>query len=330
VTPLGGADRVFDREDLELLDRARKWCPDVALSSLSATKLGEISKVSGLDFATAVLYDRVSRTPANVEFARRLRASVADTARKTDLVGIVPGAFYRQHKHTGADGKRVVEIARKFGLAAELLPVKSFGALTDNAQIIAKWLTSRQSRPVILVSLSKGSSDVKRALLRPDTKHLFENVHAWISFSGIVQGTPLVGWLKSQPLRYFGVRLLLRLQGHLPSTLDELRWGEGAPLSNWPALPQKMRVVHVFGLPTARHLRHPWALRGYERLRHFGPNDGGGVLLGDLAQLPGIICPVWGADHYLSPVWDISSLLQSIVLAAVQRSEPLQASQSEK
>jgi hypothetical protein len=324
VTPPSGTNQILDREDLELLERAQQWRPEIGLTSLTTAKLEDISKTNGIDFATAVLYDRIWCSPANMELAHGIRAPVASSALKIDLVGIVPGAFYRQHKNTGADGKRVLEISQNLGLKAEVIQVKSFGALAENAQIIAEWLIAHRSQTVMLVSLSKGSSDVKAALARPDAGPCFESVHSWISFSGVVQGTPLVGWLKSRPLRNFGARLLLRLQGHRPSTLDELRWGADAPLSTWPILPQHMNVVHIYGFPTKRHLAHPWAPKQYERLRSLGPNDGGCVLLGDLAQLPGIVWPVWAADHYLLPAWDISSLLQSIVLATVQgpRSSP--------
>jgi hypothetical protein len=330
VTPSGVKERVLDHQDVELLGRAQRWRPEVTLCSLSVAKLAQISKVNGLDFATAVLYDRIVRTSANAEFARCVRETIASNAREVDLVGIVPGAFYQRYKHTGADGKRVVEIARKLGLTVELLPLKSFGGLKENAEAIVKWLHSRRSKTVALVSLSKGSSDVKQALTRPDAAVCFENVRAWVSFSGIVQGTPLVDWLQSRSLRYFFIRLLLRLGGQRPSTLKELRWGDGAALSTWPALPRTLRVVHIYGLPLERHLCHPWAFRGYERLRNLGPNDGGGVLLGDLAQLPGITFPVWGADHYLSPAWDISSSLERVVLAALQRSGSLHATRSER
>jgi len=96
-----------------------------------------------------------------------------------------------------------------------------------------------------------------------------------------------------------------------------LRHGTGTTLSTWPSLPVHLRIVHVCGFPLRRHLTHPWAPRAYERLAGLGPNDGGGLLLADCARWPGILCPVWGADHYLAPNWDSQPLVTGIVAAAL-------------
>ncbi|MDB6124407.1 MAG: hypothetical protein JWQ71_3400 [Pedosphaera sp.] len=328
MTLLERQKRFLDLEETRLLKRAAEWHPERTLPQLSISALSGLSRVEGLDFATAVLHDRLLRTPAQAEFTARLESLDSDAGSQIDLIGIVPGAFYRQHKHTGADGKRILEIARLMGVPTELIPVKSFGALTQNARLIVKWLEARRCRRIVLVSLSKGSTDVKQALGLPDSQATFANVQAWVNFSGIVQGTPLVSWLKARPWRHFWVRWMLRLQGHSPATINELAWGEDAPLTSWPALPAGMRLVHVYGFPMRRHLCHQWATRAYERLESLGPNDGGGVLLGDMNQLPGIICPIWGADHYMIPAWDALPLLRDIVLASLQPAKLPQASLS--
>jgi hypothetical protein len=188
--------------------------------------------------------------------------------------------------------------------------------LSDNAQIIIDWLEQRRSLRLVLLSLSKGASDLKKALSAPAASTCFINVRAWISFSGIAQGTALVSWLKARPIRHFLFRLLLRLQGNSVSAIRELD-RESCASAPWPRLPERMSVVHVYGFPLKQHLQHPWAARAFHRLAPLGPNDGGGVLLGDLPGLPGVICPIWGADHYLSPAWDIAPLLRNSVLAAL-------------
>ena len=225
--------------------------------------------------------------------------------------------FYREHKYTGADGTRIVELARELGCQTERVPIKSFGSLSENARIILDWLEAQTAKRVALVSLSKGSADVKTALGLPDAGEAFRCVTTWVSVSGIVQGTPLVAWLQKRPLRWLGVRLLLRFQGHRATVMDDLRREDGAPLASWPQIPVHLRVVHVFGFPLRRHLSHPWAPRAYERLSSMGPNDGGGNLLGDVTRFPGIVFPVWGADHYLGPGWDSRSLLRNILRTAM-------------
>ncbi len=211
----------------------------------------------------------------------------------------------------------------------ERVPVESFGSLARNAAVIANWLSQHGQQQVVLISLSKGSADLKIALGLPEAHRLFGNVTAWISLSGLPQGTPLVAWLRRQPLRRLGVRLLLRLRGQRYSVVEELRPEAGGPLTTWPALPPRVRVIHVVSFPLRRHLAHPWAERGYERVAPLGPNDGGGFLLGDVTRLPGTVFPVWGADHYLQPAWDTTPLLRGVLAEAMSpQPEFLQANRS--
>jgi len=302
-------------DDARLLAAAAAHAEDRSLASLTAARLADLARREGLDFATAVLYDRVQRVPANAAFRQAAQRPPAQLS--ADLIGIVPGAFHRQHRNTGADGARVLAIARELGCEAAVLPTPSFGTLDENAEAILHWLTAHRGRRIALVSLSKGGADVKRALASPAAPAAFADVCAWVSFSGLVQGTPLIAWLRRQPLRWWGVRLQLWWYGCDVRALEDLRHGPGTALDSWPALPEHLTVVHVLGFPCARHLAHPWAHRGYSRLAPLGPNDGGGILLADSACLPGIVCPLWGLDHYLAPEQDALSTLTGIVAAAL-------------
>lgn len=292
-------------EESDLLHRAALWTG-------RDSDIAELARTNGLEFATAVLYQRIRRAPANAAFWDGAHRDMSAAKCPVDLIGIVPGAFHREHHHTGANGARVFEIARKLQCEAELIPLPSFGTLDANARIILDWLASRQNRRVALVSLSKGGADLKRALAHPTAETSFSGVAVWINISGIVQGTPLVEWLRRRPLRWWGVHLLLWWKGHKAEALKELGWQSPPVLPTWPVLPTHLSVIHVCGFPLRRHISHPWGKRAYDRLAPLGPNDGGGILLGDCLHLPGIVCPIWGADHYLAPQWDIMSPLVEI------------------
>lgn len=262
----------------------------------------------GLDFATAVLYSRIVRNEETVRFL----ASTANGAKPAvSRIAIVPGAFHREYKSTGADGARFAAMARTMGLEADVIPTAAFGRTEENARIILDWLAA-QSQPVALVSLSKGTTDVLRALALPDAPAIFEKIPAWLSVSGLFHGTPLIAWLRRQRLRHLAVRALLWWKRHPRATLDDLRH---APAT--VAVPPHLHIVHVCAFPLHRHLSHEWAPRAYERLAPLGPNDGGGILLSDALRLPGIICPIWAADHYLAPRWDITPSLTGIIAASL-------------
>jgi hypothetical protein len=314
--------------DQELLTQAAHLSEYPNIQDYSRSSIQEFSQHSGIELATALLYDRITRQPSNGDFMRRVQADTAAPSH-LPLIGIVPGAFYRNHTNTGADGAAVVRILEGLGCRVECVPVESFGSLATNAKIIRRWLEQRRGQSIALMSLSKGTADVKVALGMPDAMELFRNVAIWVSISGLPQGTPLVAWLNRQPLRRLGVKLVLWWRRQSYSVIEELSDSPGSTLKSWPALPQSLKIIHIVGFPLRRHLTHPWAPRGYERVRALGPNDGGGFLLADSAGLPGIILPIWGADHYLQPAWDVAALFRRVLSAALSLAvEEAQASLS--
>ena len=281
-----------------------------------------------IDQATRDLYEQIRASPQHAEFIRTIEDSAApQPVGPRPRVLVMPGAFHVEHPHTGANGKRVFELAAELGWAAERVDVPSLAPLEDNATALIEHLRGMPAGPVILVSLSKGGADVRTALAREDHA-AFASVRAWINISGIVCGTPLVAWLKARPLRCVGVRLLLRLRGQRFAQVEELRHGPGSPLETPLLIPQWMQAIHVVGFPRVRDLTIDWAKRGHARLAPLGPNDGGGILLRDFVSLPGVVYPVWGADHYLKPSWDIRPLLLRILQQAARSRSPVVAEAS--
>ncbi len=314
--------------DEELLVSVVKLEPCERFATLTVERLTAITAEYGIERATAMLYDRACCAPHIAAFKKVVAATIEPSTFLADIIGIVPGAFHGQHKHTGADGIRIAGMIEGLAPKIEVIPVRSFGSLEENAAIIIDWLMARRGSHIVLTSLSKGGADMKRALASSKAAEAFASVSAWISFSGIVQGTPLITWLRSRPLRSAAFGILLRLQGNRSAVLDELARSPEGPLSLWPKLPTRLKLVHVNACPLERHLRHRWAPRGYARLAPLGPNDAGGILLGDWSRLPGTVYPIWGADHYLQPSWEVNRLLRSIVIAAISAGIPRQAHQS--
>lgn len=315
--------------DSELLTQAAaaRECP--TLADCSRFAIQKLAQREGTEFATALLFDRVLRHTPNRDFFERMQCPPEVHTGELPLIGLAPGAFYREHNNTGADGAEVTKILESIGCRVERLPVASFGSLASNAKTISDWLAQHHNERVALFSLSKGSADVKAALALDGADERFKNVKTWVSVSGLPQGTPLVGWLRRQILRRLGVRLLLWSRGQRYSVVEELRDEPDGPLTSWPTLPPHLRICHVLSFPLRRHLAHAWAPRAYNRIKPLGPNDGGGFLLADVAALPGVVIPVWGADHYLQPAWDVASLLRAVFTEALAPStKDFQANES--
>jgi hypothetical protein len=291
-------------DEQELLDRAAD-CPEyVTLSQLSGGALRRIAADRGLDFATALLYDRLLKSDGATRRVLSPRMASQEAAEfrpanSPSLVAVVPGAFYVESPGSGAGGGEILQESRRLGAPSCLIPTRSFGALDENAEIIRGWLERHTAPGTILVSLSKGGADVKWALRHPAAESAFRNVGAWINISGITEGTPLVSWLLRRRLRSVLVRPLFRWRSYDFGVLPQLDYGEEHPLSCPWTIPPGLSVIHVLGFPLRKHLTCGLARRGHRRLAGHGPNDGAGIVLYDAVCRPGTIYPVWGVDHYL-------------------------------
>lgn len=308
-----------------LLDAAAA-CPELPrLADVSEGALRQMAARRGIDFATALVFDRVVRAEQHGRFIRDLHAMPEDVRLRWEgeppMVVIVPGAFYQEDATSGADGRVVRECVSRLGCATDMIPLESFGSLRRNALIIGDWLRGRSDdETMILVSLSKAGAEVKLALAAGDAAAAFGNVRAWISLSGPYFGTLLSNWLYRHWWRLPLIRALFWFRGYDYGAIRELARGPGTLLDFEPMMPRHLRVVHVVGFPLAAHMTTPLASRGYRRLSASGPNDGGPILLADVARLPGYVYPVWGADHYLRPAQDIG--LISRLLRWAREEEP--------
>jgi hypothetical protein len=307
--------------DMDVLYRAAEWPRDRSLAELTPERLRTIAASEGTDFATALLYDRIVGSAEHGPFIDRLD-SLADGDDQVmpgkTVLAVAPGAFYVEFPHTGADGRLLREEAARMGIRSELIPLRTFGRLAENARILTDWLSARPAdETIILVSLSKGGSDIKMALAGGGAARAFRNVSVWVNLSGLLRGTPLAGWVLGNPLRTLWFRLLLWWRGYDFSVIRELAYGRGTPLDGDLRLPRHLRTIHVIGFPLERHLTNGLARRCYRRVQGLGPNDGAGIVLADVARLPGAVYPVWGADHYLRPGGsDMRALTRRLLLAA--------------
>ncbi|HBI44619.1 MAG TPA: hypothetical protein DDY78_17480 [Planctomycetales bacterium] len=299
--------------ETELLRQAASWLETFADRTLDVEKLRRLTEERDVDFATAVLYQALRTSPRHGPFIAQVDGlEVGPTATGVEVV-IVPGAFYREAPDSGADGRLIRETAERLGFTTALVPLLSFGRIHANADLLADWLRRDNGCDRILVTHSKSALEVRALLARLDAPELLRRVVAWVDLAGLFHGTPLVGWQRSRPIRWPLTRLLLWWKGYAVAALSDI---DRAACPPWPealARASHLKVIHVVGLPLRRHLALPLSRRCHRRLAPLGPNDGAS-LLGDVLALPGLIYPVWGADHFLRPAGrDMGELVARIL-----------------
>jgi hypothetical protein len=308
-------------EDERILARARahrEIKPDFVPTE---RVLQQVAAAEGIDYVTALLYDHVVHSPEHGPFVAaidELRQESAPTQLAGDtLLAVAPGAFYLEYPHSGADGKLLREQARRLGLSSELIPCDSMGGVEENGRVVCEWLSARTDRKIVLASVSKGGADIKVALRRAEARQAFRNVVAWISLCGILDGSPAVDSLVRRKSLAWLYRTLFWWRGLRFQVLTDLRRTAGGPLDFPLDLPPHIRLIQIVGFPLQHHLTNRLARTCHARCAGLGPNDGA-VLLSDVVRTPGLIYPIWGADHYLRPGWELRSLGAAVLRFILQ------------
>jgi hypothetical protein len=97
-------------------------------------------------------------------------------------------------------------------------------------------------------------------------------------------------------LRRAGASVLARLSGIPYEGLRELSTTH--PFWRKPfVVPGGIEAISVVGAPLRCHVSR-YVQRRFERLAPLGPNDGT-CLLAEAFLSPGVVYPVWGADHFI-------------------------------
>jgi hypothetical protein len=272
--------------------------------------------VDGLEVATERLYRSVCESPRHRVFIDTIQDLMADPSRlppPRDLkLVIVPAAFYRQSLRTGADGRVVRAQAEQLGWQVETIPLASDGSTPVNAMMISDWLAAQRDSRIVLVSLSKGGSDLKVALSLPGAEHAFGRVVCWLNLSGILSGTPLSEWLLSWQVEAAFSRLYYSMRGASVEFVRDLRRERGSPLDFQLRLPRNLQLINVAGFPQRRHMTSGLGRRCYDRVSPYGPNDGV-IVLSDVCSLPGLIYPIWGADHLMRSGANMDALMSALL-----------------
>ncbi len=301
--------------DRDLLAQVAVWPHYADCTELTRPVLARVAAERGVDFATALLYDRLRRSGRHGPFIRRIDELLCrppqDAVKLAVLFAVAPGAFYRELPRAGADGRLLRQRVEAHGCRTAVIPTDGMGSVAENGRIIRRWLAERLHEKIVLASLSKGAADVKAALSEPDAAAAVRPVAVWLNLSGLADGVPAVNGLRRRRLAALGWRALFWWKKLDYGVLRQLEWGPGSVLDFPLVLPSHVRLMNVVGFPLRRHLTTD-VLRGFHRrTAPLGPNDGL-ALLADACALPGLIYPVWGADHNLRPAWDVRRLVAAL------------------
>lgn len=279
-------------DEVALLEKASSFLD----GDLSQDKLKEATALHGINHSTAVLYKYL--TNRHQEFISKINSyptSLATSYKPTKII-VIPGMFYKEHGDIGADGSLVRNITKKFGFEVELIETLSKGSVLANKDIVIKTLSENKHKNVWLVSISKGSIEVRNALEELRGKEVTKNIKGWVSIVGLTKGTPHADKKLRNSFTKTTCYLTFKILGVDHAVTEELACNNNS-LKKEMLLDPHLEIIHINGFPLASHVE-PLLVKRYKALAEGGPNDGI-LLLQDLLYVPGNVYPVWGVDHFL-------------------------------
>lgn len=259
----------------------------------SAKEILELSQQYSADLAARTFYEGLLQSSHNSFYQRLNHYSTRIIKHQKKIkIMLIPGMFYKEHPETGANGQLVVNIAQKFGFAVECIDIHSCGSVSANSQLIAKKIIEDQHPNIWLISISKGSCEVRHFLQH---HQLNPNIKGWINIAGIHKGLPYLDARLNNPVKKLWLKVLCRLFAVDYQALLELQtthpyWA----VDQWPA---DIEMIHIVPIPHSSHIQQKLSQKYYKTLSH-GPNDGLTPIT-DILDLPGHIYPVWGCDHFM-------------------------------
>ncbi|MCB1327694.1 MAG: hypothetical protein H7A21_14565 [Spirochaetales bacterium] len=277
----------------------------------SSTEVGfdayrDLARSRGNDYATAVFFHRVNSEPRNARYIDRIRqisanldpSHLPDYSSKNALLLMVPGMFYTLNAAVGGDGQEIRTAAQQLGARAALMLVEPDGTVDENAADLCQWLSASNERNIVLASLSKGGSDIKRALQICGDTGAFDNVRAWLNIGGLNRGSYLINEMDDYWWTRWRAKFYFWKENFNYDGILSIRSMPGEPLYQDLEIPDHIRVINLMATPLEAHITAR-ARHGYSLLQGYGPNDGLTVLAD--SYMEGAINVSWfGNDHYFA------------------------------
>jgi len=293
-------------DEKEYLDWAEKAYPEYPrFSDLTRDVLRKITvETKDVDKAAALFYQRSLVDPRNRELVtflntkeKELQKRVPDYSSKKVLLALVPGMFWMDNPEIGAAGQQLRDLADQLGMRSTIVPTEQTGTVEQNAADICEFIGKQDDvNGIIVASISKGGSDMKKAVQLCGDKPEFRKVRGWFNIGGINSGSALVQGINDTFAYRMEARAYFCWKGYNWDGLLSMRAEVGAPLDFHLEVPKQMIVVNVVAVPLFRHVTAR-AKPYYQYLIQFGPNDGIS-LLADSMIPEGVTFISFRNDHY--------------------------------
>ncbi len=284
-----------------------------------------LTKARGVEYATAVIFQRINGTAQTQNYLKKLNDAAARirpgtfprTANKKLMLAMVPGMYYNSNASIGGDGAEIRASARDLGFTDVLVNVNPDGSVEENGRFLCDWLSNYKEYTIVLASISKGASDIKRGLQLCGEKGNFDSVRGWLNIGGINRGSYLINEMDNYWWYRWRAKYFFRREGYSYDSFLSVRVDKTSLLYEDVNIPKKITVVNIIATPTWRHVTRR-AEEAYTILSDYGPNDGL-TLLADSFIPDAVNVAMWGTDHYFSVPERRRLMLYAVLLDFMER-----------
>ena len=312
-----------NHEDERLLREVGSKYLELDCDDLTAERLVSISNSDGLDFATALAYDRIRQSTRH----QRCIAPIESCLRKMPLpmhvkdvaFCLIPNFGYSHELRSQQTAQEMLRAAAALGCATTVVPTLHSVDLLGNVELIRESLSNCTEGNLILLTMSIGGAGCKLALGGWNRHDVLDRICGWINVCGLLDGVLAAsllnddsaikldqcirGWFASKDEAY--VSQMIAAMRELAHGPDQLL---GARLN----LPPKAVLLNVVPFPLERHIVYEHTRQLYQMVAAYGPNDGF-ALIADMISKPGEVFPIWGADHYINLKINVGRLVDAAI-----------------
>ncbi len=268
----------------------------------------EISKTYSMDVATIYALNRLYEIPQNKEaqnhylsFIDSLKNNIAPIQiekLKSKYFLFIPGFGYKDDATTGADLARQRRLFSDLGLENKLIETNEYGLSESNAQIIANEIieASKFKTDIVLVSASKGGLETAIALGKLLNIEQLQNVSAWVSVGGILNGSLIADQYLKAPKRWIA-QFILWTKGQNMEVVKDISHSFRSEAFKALNFPVHIKTIHFVGIPLTSQVHKRIKGRYCTIRKNFGPNDGL-TTIPDALTPRGFVVSELGLDHY--------------------------------
>lgn len=277
--------------------------------------LKQISDKTSVDFAAIYFANQMLHEKSNESLQKKFLSNL-DYVKNQKLQYkdpnllnlLVPGFDYVENgKVTGADFAKPKLLLSQTGIQVHLVKIDPIGSVEENAEFIAKTISSFPKRNILMAGASSAGPAIHLSLSESLNRDQAKQIKAWLNLGGVLQGVPVLDQF-SKGIKGFLFKTIVWFKDWRIKSFQSMQTEVSRTRFSKLNLPEHIYILNYIGMSLSGDISR-FAYDKYCMMRDDGPNDG-------LSLLPDLVAPnshtilAPKSDHFFAedPEIDIKTL----------------------